>query len=148
MRSLARLHHVTSRVERRLGRRDRGVSTIELISYTPLLMLVVFIAVQFSLYYLGSQVASSTAREAARIVRTGGTPAQAQARAQAYARQLGNGLISQVAVRMETPTRADNVRVKVTAEPLSLVRLSQLTTVTAVSEGPIEIFRPDTGGGP
>lgn len=111
-------------------------------------MLVVFIAIEFSLYYLGSQVASSTAREAARIVRTGGTQAQAQATAEAYAKQIGSGLLSKVTVTVENPTLPGNARVKVTAAPLALVDLPRLTSVTAVSEGPLETFRPDNGGGP
>jgi Flp pilus assembly protein TadG len=121
------------------------VSSVELLLYTPLLMFIVFLAVQFALYYLGSQVVSSTAREAARIIRTGGTPAQAQNVAEAYARQIGNGIVSGVQVSPQTPSVPQNARVEVTGTPLTLVKLPQLSTVSAVSEGPLEIFRPDTG---
>lgn len=130
----------------RLHRRDRGASAIELLLYTPILLLVIFVAVQFALFYLGNQVVSSTAREAARIVRTGGTPQQAQQAAEAYAKQIGNGTVSNVVISMEPPTRADNVRVTVTAEPLHLVNIGSLASVSATSEGPLEVFRPDTGG--
>lgn len=112
----------------------------------PILMLLTFLIVQFALYYLGNQVVSSTAREAARIVRTGGTQAQAQATAEQYAKTIGNGVLTQVDVKMENPTQPQSVRVRVTGQPLYLVPVSWLKTVSAVSEGPLETFRPDTGG--
>lgn len=127
------------------ARRDGGVSSIELLLYTPMLMFVIFIAVQFALYYLGSQVVSSTAREAARVIRTGGTQAQAQAVAEAYAKQIGNGILTKVVVDPRPPSIPNNARVQVSGEPLYLVPLPQLKSVSAVSEGPIEIFRPDLG---
>ncbi|MEO9151747.1 MAG: TadE/TadG family type IV pilus assembly protein [Lapillicoccus sp.] len=128
-------------VARRRGR-DGGASSIELLLYTPLLLFVIFITVQFALYYLGHQIVSSTAREAARVLRTGGTPEMAQQQASDYAKKIGNGLVTDVVIKRE-PAPALTVRVEVFAKPLSLVPIPQLETVSAVSEGPVEQFRPD-----
>lgn len=128
---------------RRRLRRDGGVSSIELLLYTPLLLFVIFITVQFALFYIGHQIVSSTAREAARVLRTGGSPEAAQAQASAYAQKIGNGLVTDVVIdRQAAPALV--VRVEVRAKPLALVPIPQLETVSAVSEGPVEQFRPDS----
>lgn len=135
---------VTTKPKRRQRsrRRDGGASSIELLFYTPMLMFVIFITVQFALFYLGHQIVSSTAREAARVLRTGGTPVQAQQQASDYAKKIGNGLVTDVVIQQQAAP-ALTVRVEVTAKPLSLVPIPQLETVSAVSQGPVEQFRPD-----
>lgn len=105
-------------------------------------MFIIFITVQFALYYLGHQVLSSTAREAARVLRTGGTPAQAQQQASAYAERIGSGLVTNVVIRQQAAP-ALTVRVEVTGKPLTLVPIPSLETISAVSQGPVELFRPD-----
>ena len=60
-----RLRARLEKVVRRPSRRDEsGASAVELVLYMPLLMFVILFAVQFSLVYLGGQVASGAAREA------------------------------------------------------------------------------------
>ena len=90
------------------GRRERGSSVIELTLYMPILMLVVFVAVQFSLTYLGNQVVSSVARETARAVRQGADTGQANAVAVDYAQKIGSGVISNLSVTVTHPD-ADTV---------------------------------------
>ena len=55
----------------REGDPERGVSSLELVLYMPLLLMAIFLTVQFALVYLGNQVISSSARQAARVARTG-----------------------------------------------------------------------------
>lgn len=110
----------------------------------PILMLVVFVAVQFSLTYLGNQVVSSVARETARAVRQGADTGQANAVAVDYAQKIGSGVISNLSVMVTHPD-ADTVRVRVAADTLHLVSISSLSRVSAEVQGPMETFRPDTG---
>ena len=53
----------------------------------PILMFTILFAVQFSLVYLGGQVASGAAREAARTARVTGNAGQAQAVGERIIRQ-------------------------------------------------------------
>ena len=59
-------------------RGESGASAVELVLYMPILMFTILFAVQFSLVYLGGQVASGAAREAARTARVTGDARQAQ----------------------------------------------------------------------
>lgn len=126
----------------RARRADSGVSSLELVLYAPLLMLFVFLAVQFSLYYLGVQAVQSVAREAARVVRTGGDPQAGTAAAINYANQVGHGIISNTSVRYSVPAQGQ-VRAEVSADVLSLVPISGIQKVSAAAQGPIEAFRTD-----
>jgi len=51
---------------------ETGASTIELLVFFPLLLLIVLLTVQLALSWYGNEVAMSTAREVARSVRSGG----------------------------------------------------------------------------
>ena len=121
------------------GRRDEsGVSSIELAMYTPLLMLVIFLVVQFAMVYLGNQAASAVAREAARVARTSLSNTEAQQAGERYADQIGGGILTDARVRVE-PVGDDGVRVTVTGEaqkisPIGVPRVSQTV------EGPLEQF--------
>ncbi|RIQ13698.1 TadE/TadG family type IV pilus assembly protein, partial [Jiangella rhizosphaerae] len=67
---------VQARIARLRSRRERGATAIELAMYTPIMFLIIFIIVQFTLTWHGNQIAAAAAREAARTARVGGgTPA-------------------------------------------------------------------------
>jgi Flp pilus assembly protein TadG len=143
---------------------ERGVSSLELVLYMPLLMMTIFLTVQFALVYLGNQVISSSARQAARVARAGvGAGAgnagatskatdQATAVAQEYAAKVGHGLVTNVLVVI---TRVDDVsgrfdpagldmKVVVTGHALQLVPGVAAPMVSKTVQGPIESFRVDT----
>ena len=63
--------------------------------YMPILMLTILLAVQFSLIYLGGQVASGAAREAARTARVTGDGAKAQAVGDRIVRDIGSDVGNQ-----------------------------------------------------
>jgi Flp pilus assembly protein TadG len=132
---------------RRLERQpERGVSSLELVLYMPLLMMAIFLTVQFSLVYLGNQVISSSARQAARVARSGGGVDQARAVAQDYATKIGHGLVTNVLVGV---TRVDGasgpeMRVVVTGQALQLVPGVAAPQVSKIVQGPVEEFRADT----
>jgi Flp pilus assembly protein TadG len=133
---------------------ERGVSSIELVLYMPLLMMAIFLTVQFSLLYLGNQVISSSARQAARVARTGvgsdqANRVQAEAVAQEYAAKVGRGLVTNVLVDVTKVTGASGpeIKVVVTAQTLQLVPGVAAPKVSKTVQGPVESFRVDTRAG-
>lgn len=122
-------------------RDDRGASAVELAMYMPLLMLAIFLAVQFSLLYLANQAASGVAREAARVARVTGDASAGSVAGMQFARNLGHGLISDVDVRV-IQVGPDRMRAEVSGRSQQLVPVL-VPRVTAEVEGSIEQFRPD-----
>nr|WP_179517626.1 TadE family protein [Nocardioides perillae] len=119
-------------------RGERGASSVELVLYTPLLMFVIFLAVQFVLVYLGNQAASAVAREASRVARTTQSEAEAQRAGRQLAENIGQGVLEDydITIRLVGDER---VRVTVTGRaqeisPVGVPRVSQSV------EGPIERF--------
>ncbi|KQR12382.1 TadE family protein [Cellulomonas sp. Leaf334] len=127
------------------ARRDDGASSIELVLYTPILMLVIFLTVQFALTWYGNEVAGAIARETARVVRVGGgTPAsvaEARTHAQEYTDAIGGASFRDLQVQITQPD-ADTVRVTVSGRALEIVD-GFAPRVSATVQGPIESFRPD-----
>ncbi len=130
---------------RRRLRSQRGASAIELALYTPLMFLIIFVIVQFTLTWHGNQIASSAARQAAREARIGGgTPealSEAEARGQEYAQVVGNGHL--VDIEVEAVQVGDNIRVTVSGRATEIVN-NLSPRVSQTIEGPIEQFVPDT----
>jgi Flp pilus assembly protein TadG len=131
---------------------ERGVSSLELVLYMPLLMMAIFLTVQFALLYLGNQVISSSARQAERVARAGASaePASAIAQANAVARQyaatVGHGLVTNVLVNI-SPVNGPSgpeIRVIVTGQALQLVPGVAAGRVSKTVQGPVENFRADT----
>lgn len=118
-------------------RDDRGASTIELAMYMPILLFVIFLAVQFSLVYLGNQAASAVAREASRVARTGGSPAEAEAAGRRYADNIGGGILNGAVVDVRVDGDSVRVVVRGRAQEISPVGVP---TVRQTIEGPLEQF--------
>jgi len=123
-------------------RNERGASTVELVLYMPILMLAIFLTIQFSLIYLGNQAASAAARETARVARTTLDSGAAQMAGIDYANKIGNGTLEDVQV-IVTPVGADEVRVEVTGHAQKLTPFIDPPTVRQVVQGPLEEFRAD-----
>lgn len=131
---------------------ERGVSSLELVLYMPLLMMAIFLTVQFSLVYLGNQVISSSARQAGRVARSGGNVeganaiANATAVARDYAAKVGHGLVTNVVVDIISVDGASGpeMRVVVTGQALQLVPGVAAPQVSKTVQGPVETFRADT----
>lgn len=136
-------------VHARLGERrsERGASSLELVLYMPLLMMTIFLTVQFALVYLGNQVISSSARQAGRVARSGGGLEQARAVAQDYATKVGHGLVTNVSVQVDpivNGASGPQMRVVVTGQALRLVPGVAAPKVSKTVQGPVEAFREDT----
>jgi len=109
----------------------------------PLLMTAIFITVQFSLLYLGNQVVSSAARQAARIARTGGDQTVARAKGLDYANKVGHGLVANVEVAVTDESNGTDIRVVVSGKALQLVPGVSFGRVSKTVVGPRETFRQD-----
>lgn len=125
--------------------RTRGASSVELALYTPILFVVVFTIVQFALSWHANQIASATAREAARVARVnGGGPealSQAEQHAQQFASQVGGNAFKDIQIDV-VPVGTDQVRATVSGRPIEIVG-GLVPTVSQTVQGPIEEFRPD-----
>jgi Flp pilus assembly protein TadG len=130
-------------MRKRLRRRtELGASTIELVVYAPILMLAIFLTIQFALIYLGNQAASSAAREAARTARTTLDRDAAETAGAAYSDKIGKGILEDVTVTVE-PVGTEQVRVVVTGHALKITPFIDPPTVTQIVQGPLEEFRAD-----
>ncbi|RHA43828.1 TadE/TadG family type IV pilus assembly protein [Cellulomonas rhizosphaerae] len=133
------------RLRRAVRDRESGASSVELVLYAPLLMLITFLLVQCALSWYGDSVAGAAAREAARIARVGGgTPAalaSAENRGESYARAVGGQGLRDVTVTV-VRIPGDQVRATVSGRSMELV-VGFAPRVSATVEGPIEQFRPD-----
>jgi len=136
---------VHQRVRRVVRDRESGASSIELVLYTPMLMLVIFLIIQFALSWYGNEVAGSAAREAARVARVGGgTPAAlaaAEKRGREYATAVGGNGLEEVTVDV-VRLPGDTVRATVSGRSQEIVR-GFAPKVSASVEGPVEQFRAD-----
>jgi Flp pilus assembly protein TadG len=120
-------------------RRDEsGVSAVELVLYMPLLMLVIFLAVQLSLVWFGNQAASAAAREAARSARVYGDEGRAVGAGRHYAATIGDGVLEDAEVSVQIV--GDRVRVTVTGRAQELLPFG-VPTVSQTVEGPLEEFQ-------
>ena len=132
-------------LRRRLGDPERGATSLEMAFYTPLLMLVIFLTVQFALSWHGNQIASAVAREAARAARAGGGTVvaldEAEARGVAYAEAIGGAALTDVAVDARA-VGDDEVEVTVTGRAVEIVG-GFAPRVSVTVRGPVEEFRPD-----
>ncbi|WP_240755600.1 TadE/TadG family type IV pilus assembly protein [Nocardioides iriomotensis] len=113
---------------------------MELALYMPLLMLVILIAVQFSLNYLGNAAASAVAREAARVARISGDRAAGELAGYQYAANVGRGVLVQVDVQV-VPV-GDRMRAVVTGKAQEVSPLF-VPGVRQTVEGPLEEFKVD-----
>lgn len=113
---------------------------MELVLYMPLLMFVIFLAVQFALIWFGNQAASAVARETARTARVYESEGQAVAAGRQYAATIGDGVLEHVEIHV---TRVgDRYRVTVTGQAQELIPIG-IPTVSQTVEGPIEEFEDE-----
>lgn len=121
-------------------RDERGEATTEMVLIVPVLMLLVFMVIQFGLWYHANQVAEAAAQEGVRTARMeDGTQGAGRSRAESFMAQNG-AMVEDTSV---TVTRTDETaRVEVNGSIASLV--PGLTfPVHAEAESPVERFEAD-----
>ncbi|MEV4461264.1 TadE/TadG family type IV pilus assembly protein [Microbispora sp. NPDC049633] len=132
------------------GRRkgERGATVIELAMLMPVVLAVVLLIVQVTLWFHGRQVADAAAREGARVARAGGSDGWQEA-AEGKARQIVQAIGPQLLKNAQAKAweQGDQRGVEITGSAVQVVPLLPETTFTITSRfgGPIECFRPDDG---
>ncbi len=133
---------------RRMRSRERGATVIELAMLMPVVLAVVLLIVQVTLWFHGRQVADAAAREGARIARAGGSDGWQEA-AEGKARQIVQAIGPQLLKNAQAQAweQGDQRGVEVTGSAVQVVPLLPEMTFTITSRfgGPIECFRPDDG---
>jgi len=125
---------------RRRARGDRGAVTVEAVTVMPLLVTLVLLLAQVTVWWHAVHIAQATAAHALAATRTeNATPADGHADADAVLDQLGHGPLHDIRVTVtRTQDRAD-VRITGTAAPV--VPFLHLP-VRVHASGPVERFRP------
>ena len=123
---------------------ETGASSVELMIFFPLLLLIVLITVQVALVWYGNEVAIATAREVAREARVnpeaGERPSAAKANGVAYARRVGGRALTDIAI--DVSTTGDEVTVRVSGKAIDVVSgLSPQVKASVTSQR--ETFRRD-----
>ncbi len=111
----------------------------------PILMFTILFAVQFSLIYLGGQVASGAAREASRTARVTGDAQKARAVGTRIVRDIGKGVLDDA--RVEPVVGARQARVTVSGKAAQILPFLRFPRVSETVEGPIERYVEDDGAG-
>ena len=119
-------------------RDERGVSSVELVLYMPILMLLILIIIQFALVYLGNQAAGAIAREAARTARVTCSEQEGEQAGYRYAAGISKGILDGVEVNVVRVADGQmRATVKGAAQKLSPVGVPQ---VRQTVQGPVERF--------
>ncbi len=135
---------------RRTGR-DRGVSAIELAILAPLLLVIVWLTIQYAMYYQGRQVALAAARLGVRVASQDEHSVPnwqniAQNAAKNYYTGLGTKVLGPGIDAHAVVSGPGQVRVTVTGHAASIL-LGLNLTIHETAGAPIECFRPDVNGG-
>jgi Flp pilus assembly protein TadG len=126
---------------------QRGSVTLEFVVIVPLLMLLVWIAMQFVMVFFANRVALAAAQEGVRTARDrAGSITAAERRSRRYLDELGSTLLLHPEVRASRT--ADTARVEVTGQAQQLVPLFVRLHVVQAVESPRERFRPTPLEGP
>lgn len=130
---------------------DRGASTIELALLAPMLLIMVWLVVQFALWFQSRSVALAAAQAGARVARDEAAvpgsawQADAENRTRNYYNSLGSRLVGGLSATAIVGPHA-SVGVQVRGTVASIIPGLTLT-ITEVAEGPVECFRPLQAGG-
>ncbi len=129
---------------RRGGRGDEGITTLEFVLITPVLLFLIFVVIEFALWYVARHVVLAAAEEGGRAARDAGqTSAQAvengKNTAISYVNQIGPGSLQGLPGANVTIT-GGVATVTVTATAASVIPGMSLT-VTEKSSGIIEQFQ-------
>lgn len=131
---------------RRLWTDERGAASAELVLAMPLLLLLLLVIAQFTLWLHATHVAQTTASEALAATRVeGGTTASGQAAAERILHQLGSGPLH--SPHTTVSRNRDEASVHVEGTVTAVVPFLTLTAVGDAS-GPVERFVPLVGETP
>ncbi|MFM9442587.1 TadE/TadG family type IV pilus assembly protein [Streptomyces acidiscabies] len=122
------------------ARGDRGAVTTETVIVMPLLLTLVLLLAQTTVWWHAVHIAQTTASHALAATRADdGTPADGRNEAERVLGQLGHGPLR--GVRITVTRTADHADVRVTGTATSVVPFLHLPVDTHAS-GPVERFHP------
>jgi Flp pilus assembly protein TadG len=132
-------------------RADRGSSAVELAILAPIVLLIIWLSIQFAFWYQGRQVALAAAQAGARVARqeanvTAAWRSDARNAATNYYSALGTKVLGGNITAKPIGSAANQVGVTVHGQVVSIVLGIKLMINVTVS-GPVECFRPDLNGG-
>jgi Flp pilus assembly protein TadG len=124
---------------------------VELVILTPMLLALIWLFIQYALYYQGRQVALAAAQIGARVARQDansvpGWQTIAERSAESYYAGLGTKVLGGAVTAVAVPLGVSQVRVTVTGQAASIM-FGLTLTIHESAGGPIECFRPDLNGG-
>ena len=124
---------------------------MELVLLAPMLLALIWLVIQYALYYQGRQVALAAAQIGARVARQDantvpGWQAIAEHAAQSYYAGLGTRVLGGTVTAVAAPAGVSQVKVTVTGQAASIM-FGLTLTIHETAGGPIECFRPDLNGG-
>jgi Flp pilus assembly protein TadG len=128
---------------------DRGSSAIELAILAPMLLAMIWLTIQYALYYQGRQVALAAAQIGARVARQDahtvpGWQAIAQRDAEDYYQGLGTKVLGDKISAVASIPGPGQVQVVVTGQAASIM-FGLTLPIHETAGGPIECFRPNPG---
>jgi Flp pilus assembly protein TadG len=127
------------------SRDESGDAVTETVIAVPMLILFILATMQFVLWGHAGAVAQAAATEGARAARIdGGSAAAGRQTALDFLAQTGSTQILDPVVTVDAD--AERARAEVTGRVPKLIPFLELR-VHAVSEGPVEVFRPPTSTG-
>jgi len=125
---------------RRHTRGDKGAVTTELVIVMPLLLTLVLLLAQATVWWHAVHIAQATASHALAATRAqDGTPADGRTDVEQVLHQLGHGTLRDV--RITVTRTADQADVRITGTAASVVPFLHLPVHVSAS-GPTERFRP------
>jgi Flp pilus assembly protein TadG len=124
---------------------------VELVILTPMLLALIWLIIQYALYYQGREVALAAAQIGARVARQDantvpGWPGIAERSAESYYAGLGTKVLGGGVTAAAVPSGVSQVKVTVTGHVASII-FGLTLTIHETAGGPIECFRPDLNGG-
>jgi Flp pilus assembly protein TadG len=119
---------------------QRGSVTLEFVVIIPLLMMLVWVAMQLVMVFFANRVALAAAQQGVRTATDRvGSVAAAERRSRLYLDELGRTLL--LHPRVQASRTADAARVEVTGQARQLIPLFVRLHVVQVAETPRERFR-------
>jgi Flp pilus assembly protein TadG len=130
---------------------ESGSSAIELVILAPMLLLIIWLSIQYALYYQGREVALAAAQLGARVASQDehavpGWQQIAQNDAQKYYNGLGTRVLGDSIGADAEVSGVGQVRVTVTGQVQSIL-LGLNLPIHETAGAPIECFRPEADGG-
>lgn len=133
------------RVQRARNKDERGSSSLQLVILFPVVLLLIFTAVQGALYYHARNVALSAAQEGVRAAKAeNGSNNQGRQAARAFVTQAG-GEDVMTGVNVTSNRGANEATVTVTGRPISVIPGVLNFRVSQTAQGPIEVFTAPQG---